>query len=80
MASEAPTKGFRLTHVGLRITDIDRSIAFYSGIFGMRELWRMALDTVTIVFLGYADSVAAETPLFAREGVLELVCPKVTML
>ncbi|KAM5374296.1 hypothetical protein ACJZ2D_006621 [Fusarium nematophilum] len=76
MESKAPTKGFRLTHVGLRVADIDRSISFYSGIFGMKELGRMPLDTVTIVFLGYADSVAPDTPLFAREGVLELVCPK----
>ncbi|WAO91598.1 Hypothetical protein NCS54_00907600 [Fusarium falciforme] len=76
MTSEGPTKGFRLTHVGLRVADIDRSIAFYSGIFGMKELGRMPLDTVTIAFVGYPDSVAPETPLFAREGVLELVCAK----
>ncbi|UPK92043.1 hypothetical protein LCI18_002978 [Fusarium solani-melongenae] len=76
MTSEGPTKGFRLTHVGLRVADLDRSIAFYSGIFGMKELGRMPMDTVTIAFVGYPDSVAPETPLFAREGVLELVCAK----
>ncbi|KAJ3535076.1 hypothetical protein NM208_g7287 [Fusarium decemcellulare] len=76
MTSEGPTRGFRLTHIGLRVADIDRSIAFYSGRFGMKELGRMPLDTVTIAFLGYPDSVAPETPLFGREGVLELVCAK----
>ncbi|KAH7086238.1 glyoxalase family protein [Paraphoma chrysanthemicola] len=76
MASISVPKGFRLTHVGLRVADLDRSIAFYSGVFGMSELYRMPLDTVTVVFLAYADSAAPDTPLFAREGVLELVCPK----
>ncbi|KAL6232123.1 hypothetical protein BDW75DRAFT_233060 [Aspergillus navahoensis] len=76
MASKNPTSGFRLTHVGLRVTDIDRSVAFYTGAFGMKELGRMGLDTTTVVFLGYPDAANPETPLFAREGVLELVCPK----
>jgi lactoylglutathione lyase len=80
MASKNPTSGFRLTHVGLRVTDINRSVAFYTGAFGMKELGRMGLDTTTVVFLGYPDAANPQTPLFAREGVLELVCPKVTIL
>ncbi|GKZ27793.1 hypothetical protein AbraIFM66951_006751 [Aspergillus brasiliensis] len=76
MASKDPTRGFRLTHVGLRVTDINRSVAFYTGAFGMKELGRMELDTTTVVFLGYPDAANPQTPLFAREGVLELVCPK----
>ncbi|KAG4426298.1 hypothetical protein IFR04_000481 [Cadophora malorum] len=75
MASKDITKGFRMTHVGLRVADIERSIGFYSGVFGMKELGRMPLNTVTVVFLGYADSAPSDVPLFAREGVLELVCP-----
>jgi lactoylglutathione lyase len=78
MSSDAPTKGFRLTHVGLRVADIDRSVSFYTGVFGMSELARMPLDTTTVVFLGYPDAASPDTPLFAREGVLELVCSKVT--
>lgn len=74
MPPEAPTKGFKLNHVGLQVADIDRSVAFYSSAFGLKELGRMSLDTVTVVFLGYPDPSA---PLFAREGVLELVCGKV---
>ena len=68
-----------MTHVGLRVAEIERSIDFYSGVFGMKELGRMPLDTVTVVFLGYADSAASDIPLFAREGVLELVCAKVRL-
>ncbi|KAL4952380.1 Glyoxalase/Bleomycin resistance protein/Dihydroxybiphenyl dioxygenase [Aspergillus filifer] len=64
MTSASPTSGFRLTHVGLRVADIDRSVAFYSGDFGMKELSRISLDTTTIAHF------------FAREGVLELVSPK----
>lgn len=80
MASENPTSGFRLTHVGLRVTDINRSVAFYTDAFGMKELGRMALDTTTVVFLGYPDAANPQRPLFAREGVLELVCPKVIIV
>ncbi|GFF26188.1 lactoylglutathione lyase [Aspergillus udagawae] len=76
MTSETPTSGFRLTHVGLRVTDIDRSVAFYTGVFGMKELGRMALDTTTVVFLGYPDAANPQTHLFAREGVLELKSQK----
>ncbi|KAH9204994.1 glyoxalase family protein [Leptodontidium sp. 2 PMI_412] len=72
MASKDITKGFRMTHVGLRVANLEKSVNFYSGMFGMKELGRMPLDTVTIVFLGYADSAASDIPLFAREGVLEL--------
>ncbi|KAF2845551.1 Glyoxalase/Bleomycin resistance protein/Dihydroxybiphenyl dioxygenase [Plenodomus tracheiphilus IPT5] len=76
MASSTPTKGFRLNHIGLRVADMEKSIGFYSGVFGMQELLRMPLDTVTIVFLGYADAADSDLPVFARQGVLELVCAK----
>ncbi|KAJ5265099.1 hypothetical protein N7505_007892 [Penicillium chrysogenum] len=76
MVSKNPTSGFRLTHVGLRVTDIDRSVAFYTSVFGMKELGRMELDTTTVVFLGYPDAADPQTHLFAREGVLELKSQK----
>lgn len=78
MSSDSPTKGFRLNHVGLRVVDLDKSIEFYSGVFGMKELHRMSLETVTIVFLGYADALVADIPMLAQQGALELVCPKVS--
>ncbi|KNG51061.1 lactoylglutathione lyase [Stemphylium lycopersici] len=76
MTSNHSAKGFRLNHVGLRVADMEKSIEFYSSVFGMEELYRMPLDTVTVVFLGYADSADSDLPVFARQGVLELVCAK----
>lgn len=80
MSSDGPTKGFRFNHVGLRVADLEKSIEFYSGVFGMKELHRMPLDTTTIVFLGYADALVADIPMLAQQGALELVCPKVSLL
>lgn len=77
MSSDSPTKGFRLNHVGLRVADLEKSIEFYTGVFGMKELYRMPLETVTIVFLGYPDALVADIPMLAQQGALELVCPKV---
>lgn len=77
MSSPTPTAGFRMNHTGLRVASLEKSIDFYSSVFGMTELLRMPLDTVTIVFFGYADALDADLPPFARQGVLELVCPKV---
>ncbi|KAH6642093.1 glyoxalase family protein [Boeremia exigua] len=76
MASVTLTKGFRANHIGLRVANLERSIEFYSGVLGMKELYRMPLDTVTVAFLGYDDSEDSAAPLFARQGVLELVCAK----
>ncbi|KAL6230913.1 hypothetical protein BDW75DRAFT_234047 [Aspergillus navahoensis] len=61
MTSASPTSRFRLTHVGLRVADIGRSVAFYSG-----------RDTTTLVSLGYIGVANPQADLFAREGVLEL--------
>lgn len=76
MASKNPSSGFGLTHVGLRVTDID--VEFYAGVFGMKELASMGLDTTTVVFLGYSDAANPQkTQLFTREGVLGLVLTQV---
>jgi len=77
MASGQTTRGFRLNHVGFRVADLDKSINFYSEIFGMKELSRTDLDTVAVVLLGYADSADPNIPVLAREGMLELVLAKV---
>jgi catechol 2,3-dioxygenase-like lactoylglutathione lyase family enzyme len=80
MASAPIFNGFRLNHVGLRVASIEKSVAFYTQVFGMEELARIPLDTVTIAFLGYNTPETAKIPLWAREGVLELVAPKVSSL
>ncbi|OJZ79604.1 hypothetical protein ASPFODRAFT_66059 [Aspergillus luchuensis CBS 106.47] len=61
MTSASPTSRFRLTPVGLRVADIGRSVAFYSG-----------RDTTTVVSLGNTGVANPQADLFAREGVLEL--------
>jgi lactoylglutathione lyase len=66
-----------LNHVGFRVADLEKSVNFYSQIFGMKELSRTDLDTVTVVLLGYANSADSSIPVLAREGVLELVLAKV---
>ncbi|RKK66509.1 hypothetical protein BFJ69_g15341 [Fusarium oxysporum] len=67
MASQNAPEGFRFHHTGVRVADLDRSIAFYSGIFGMKEVARMDMDTATLVFLADPDTAG---------GVLELVYSK----
>lgn len=41
----------------LRVGDLDRSIAFYTGVLGMRELRRKAYPEgqFTLAFVGYGD-------------------------
>ncbi len=47
----------RLLHTMLRVGDLDRSIAFYTGVLGMRELRRKAYPEgqFTLAFVGYGD-------------------------
>ena len=78
MTTAKPSTGFRLHHIGLRVASLERSINFYSEVFGLQEIGRVPLDTVSIVFLGYVDREGPDVPLFAREGVLELIGPNVT--
>ena len=48
---------FSYLHTMLRVGDLERSIAFYAGQLGMRELRRMDVPDgkYTLVFLGYGD-------------------------
>jgi lactoylglutathione lyase len=47
----------RLLHTMLRVGDLDRSIAFYSGVLGMRLLRRKDYPDgkFTLAFIGYGD-------------------------
>ena len=46
----------RILHTMLRVGDLDRSIAFYTEVLGMRELRRQDYPTgrFTLAFVGYA--------------------------
>lgn len=50
-------EGFRLLHTMLRVFDLDRSIAFYTELLGMRLLRRSDFDSgrFTLAFVGYGD-------------------------
>ncbi|KAJ9606267.1 hypothetical protein H2200_009228 [Cladophialophora chaetospira] len=69
----APTQGWKFSMIGIRVADLERSIAFYRDVFGLEEITRIREDTVTIVFLGYPDGGTTPDKLFRREGVLELL-------
>lgn len=47
----------RLLHTMLRVQDLDRSVAFYTGLMGMTELRRSenAAGRYTLAFVGYGD-------------------------
>ena len=49
--------GFRFLHTMLRVADLDKSIAFYTGHLGMKLLRRSENETgkYTLAFLGYGD-------------------------
>jgi lactoylglutathione lyase len=44
----------------LRVGDLDKSVAFYTGLLGMRELRRTEVPDgkYTLVFLGYGDEAS----------------------
>jgi lactoylglutathione lyase len=56
----------RILHTMLRVGDLDRSIAFYTGVLGMRVLRRTDRpdQKYTLAFCGYADE--------SEQAVLEL--------
>ena len=51
----------RFLHTMLRVRDLDRSVAFYTGLLGMKELRRseVAAGRYTLAFVGYDDENAA---------------------
>jgi lactoylglutathione lyase len=57
---------YRLLHTMLRVGDLERSVKFYTELFGMRELRRHEVPQgkYTLAFLGYGDE--------ATQTVLEL--------
>ncbi|OQV04659.1 Glyoxalase-like domain-containing protein [Cladophialophora immunda] len=68
------TADYKFNQIGIRVSDIQRSIGFYQDVLGMKELGRMEFDTVKIWFLGYPETdTGAGRSFLAREGVLELI-------
>jgi lactoylglutathione lyase len=47
----------RISYVAFRITEVERSLKFYTGLLGMKERQRIPLDTgVVEILLGYGDA------------------------
>ena len=51
------TGSYQYLHTMLRVGDLERSVKFYTGLFGMRELRRHEVPAgkYTLAFLGYGD-------------------------
>lgn len=51
----------RSLHTMLRVRDLDRSVAFYSGLMGMKELRRSEVPggRYTLCFVGYGDEASS---------------------
>lgn len=51
----------RFLHTMLRVRDLDRSVAFYSGLMGMKELRRSEVPggRYTLCFVGYGDEASS---------------------
>lgn len=67
---------FRLLHAMLRVSDIDRSLDFYTGQLGMRVIQRREhrKNQFTQVYLGYGPEEHTEgNPLDTPSMVVELV-------
>ncbi len=47
----------RIMHTMLRVTDLERSVGFYTNVLGMREIKRMENEEYkyTLVFVGYDE-------------------------
>ncbi|WP_371372473.1 lactoylglutathione lyase [Thalassotalea aquiviva] len=53
----------KILHTMIRVTDLDKSIAFYTQVLGMKELSRFDNPQYkyTLVFVGYDDQEGAST-------------------
>ena len=53
----------RLLHTMLRVADLDKSIAFYTQVLGMKELRRADNEEYryTLAFVGYGDETDTTT-------------------
>ena len=62
-----------LTHIHLRVRDLDRSLRFYQGVFGMKELFREG-DLVFLNTPGSADTITlnpGDDPSAGQSGGIE---------
>lgn len=70
--------GIRLNHTMLRISDVDRSLAFYVDFLGMSRVFSMNTGPATVYYLSYPSPEDKEPldiaqSMASRSGLLELV-------
>jgi lactoylglutathione lyase len=67
----------RILHTMLRVGDLDRSIAFYTEVLGMRLVSRQDFPggRFTLAFVGYEDG-AIDSPSAARTPLIERLRPR----
>jgi len=67
-ADEQALQDARLVYTMLRVTELERSINFYTGVLGMRLLRRQDYPEgrFTLAFVGY-DEERASSPHYSRE-------------
>jgi len=59
-ASDTAPQGLRIRHTMLRVRDVDRSVAFYTGLLGMSLMRRRESPErgETVAYVGYGDEAS----------------------
>lgn len=57
MATQDEAEGFRLRHTMIRVEDLDKSVAFYTGLLGMIVMRKRVSEErgETVAYVGYGD-------------------------
>ncbi len=58
----------RLTHMGLCVSDLDRSLRFYSDVLGCKEIGRLDLEGEPVDKLNGMEGVKVRTVYVERDG------------
>ncbi|EMT71775.1 hypothetical protein FOC4_g10001360 [Fusarium odoratissimum] len=69
--------GHKFLYIALRVSNIEKSAAFFSGLFDMKIVYHREMDTATPVFLEHSDPAVPDRPLTSREGVLDLLTTRI---
>lgn len=56
LSADAPTIGYKLNHLCLRVRDLDKSLHFYINLMGMRTVYASNNGPFTVYFLGYPQN------------------------